>query len=189
MIVNPEIIDAFVHGDHEAFRKIFYLAYPKVRAFIRGFIKDVDDVEEVTQLIFIRLWNKRMAFSQVRCFDAYLFTLAKYTLFNYMATENAMAKLEESDTEKACNEQTPHDELVAKDLQLLIDMVVDGMPPQRKLIYRLSRVKGLSNDEIAQTLNLQKKTVENHLNLALREIRQALSLYVLCFLMISGWGQ
>lgn len=188
MIVNPEVIDAFVRGDHGAFRQIFYLAYPKVRAFIGGFIKDVDDVEEVTQLVFIKLWNKRMVFSQVRCFDAYLLTIAKHTLFNYMATENAMVSLEEKEVEKA-NEQTPHDELVAKDLQLLIDMIVDGMPPQRKLVYHLSRIKGLSNDEIAQKLNLQKKTVENHLNLALGEIRKALSFHILFFLMFPDWGQ
>lgn len=138
-------------------------------------------MEEVTQLVFIRLWNKRMLFSQVRCFDAYLFTLAKYTLFNYIATENAMMRLEECEIENVYNEQTPHDELVAKDLQLFIDMIVDNMPPQRKLIYQLSRIKGLSNGEIAKTLNLQKKTIKNHLNLALREIREILFSYVLCF--------
>ena len=35
------------------------------------------------------------------------------------------------------------DKLIAKDLQLLIDMVVNEMPPKRKMIYKLSRIKGV----------------------------------------------
>ena len=75
---------------------------------------------------------------------------------------------------------SPHEDLIAKDLQLLIDMVVETMPPQRKLIYQLSREVGLSNPEIAEKLQLSKKTVENHLNLALKELRKVL----LCLLMV-----
>lgn len=69
---------------------------------------------------------------------------------------------------------SPLDDLVAKDMQLLIDMVVEGMPSQRKMIYKLSREEGLSNAEIAEKLQISKKTVENHLTLALRELRNAL---------------
>ena len=83
--------------------------------------------------------------------------------------------------EKPFEEETydsPDEDLIAKDLQLLIDMVVENMPPQRKLIYQLSREAGLSNAEIAEKLELSKKTVENHLNLALKELRKIL-LYLL----------
>ena len=36
---------------------------------------------------------------------------------------------------------------VKKNLQLLIDMVVNEMPPKRKMIYKLSRIKGLVTRE------------------------------------------
>ena len=35
-------------------------------------------------------------------------------------------------------------------MQLLIDMVVNEMPPKRKMIYKLSRIKGLSNEQISR---------------------------------------
>lgn len=52
---------------------------------------------------------------------------------------------------------TPYEELVAKDLQLLIDMVVENMPPQRQMIFRLNREAGLTNAEIAEKLQISKK--------------------------------
>ena len=77
------------------------------------------------------------------------------------------------------NATSPLDDVVAKDTQLLIDMVVENMPQQRQMIYRMSREQHLKNDEIAQRLGLQKKTVENHLNLALKEIKKAVYLMIL----------
>ena len=82
------------------------------------------------------------------------------------------------------DEYTPYDKLIAKDLQLLIDMVVNEMPPKRKMIYKLSRIEGLSNEQIAEKLGIQKKTVENHLNIALNELRDALALSILVYLIL-----
>lgn len=80
MIVEPEVVGEFASGSHEAFHKIFKLFYPKVYAFIRGFIKDLDDSEDLTQIVFIKLWNKRAIFHKVHHFDSYLFMLTKYTV-------------------------------------------------------------------------------------------------------------
>lgn len=52
------------------------------------------------------------------------------------------------------------------------------MPARRKEIYILSRERGLSNAEIAKKLDISKKTVENHLNLALKEIRDVLAILI-----------
>jgi len=70
--------------------------------------------------------------------------------------------------------------VVAKDTQVLIDMVVENMPPQRQAVYRMSREQHLTNEEIAACLGIQKKTVENHLNLALKEIKK--TLYMMVFI-------
>ena len=51
-------------------------------------------------------------------------------------------------------------------------------------LYKLSRVKGLSNEQIAEKLGIQKKTVENHLNIALNELRDALALSILVYLIL-----
>lgn len=187
MIVKQEIIEDFVSGSHEAFHEIFKLFYPKVYAFVRGFIKDLDDSEDLTQIVFIKLWDKRAVFCNVHHFDSYLFMLAKYTVFNYIAANKVSRFATEDEIPELSDGFTPHDELTAKDLQLLIDMVVNEMPPKRKMIYQLSRVEGLSNEQIAEKLGIQKKTVENHLNIALNELREALAFSILVYLIVPVW--
>lgn len=49
-----------------------------------------------------------------------------------------------------------------------------NMPPQRRTIYQMSREQFLSNDEIAKTLGLSKRTVEKHISLALATIKKNL---------------
>lgn len=49
------------------------------------------------------------------------------------------------------------------------------MPEKRRQVFLMSRVEGRSNAEIAQLLGITKKTVENHLNAALRELRKLTS--------------
>lgn len=103
---------------------------------------------------------------------------------NYITTKKVSRFTSEDNVPEISDEYTPYDKLIAKDLQLLIDMVVNEMPPKRKMIYKLSRIEGLSNEQIAEKLGIQKKTVENHLNIALNELRDALALSILVYLIL-----
>jgi RNA polymerase sigma-70 factor (ECF subfamily) len=76
---------------------------------------------------------------------------------------------------------TSEEDFIAKELGIFIDAVVERMPAQRKQIYMLSRNEGLSNAEIAARLDTTKRNVESQLSLALKEIRKAISLFLLLF--------
>ena len=64
--------------------------------------------------------------------------------------------------------------------QLVLDEI-DRMPAQRREVFRLSRIEGLTNDEIARRLRISKRTVEGHLNAALRTLRVKVGKFV-CWL-------
>lgn len=179
MEIDKEVILLMSQGDERAYRTMFHKFYPKVHRFVFMLLKNMDDADDVCQIIFEKIWNKRQKFVEIKDFDSYLFILSKYTVINYISTKCVIPIDIDSLSDRFANETSPHDEVVAKDTQLLIDMVVENMPPQRQAVYRMSREQCLKNDEIAQQLGLQKKTVENHLNLALKEIKKALYLIIL----------
>ena len=62
----------------------------------------------------------------------------------------------------------------AEDLELLIVMSIEK-------IFKMSRFEHLSNDEIAQQLNISKRTVESHISQAMSDLRKLLVLYVITF--------
>lgn len=169
-------------GDESAFGQLFMAYYPKVRYFIYGFLKSNEEAEDLTQEVFLKLWTYRARFAGVATFGAYLYTLAKNTTFTYI--ESKHIRMDGFNEQPIADEasHTSHEELVAKDLQLFIDMIVDAMPTQRRIVYQLSRKEGLTSEEISNQLQITKKTVENHLNAALKELRKAILLVqLLCF--------
>ena len=171
MEIEKETILLMSKGDKKAYETMFRRFYPKVHRFVAMLLKNEDDADDVSQLIFLKVWNKREKFADIQNFDSYLFILAKYTVINYISSKHIIPIDIDSLPDRYANESSPHDDVVAKDTQLLIDMVVESMPQQRQMIYRMSREQHLKNEEIAQRLGIQKKTVENHLNLALKEIK------------------
>lgn len=61
--------------------------------------------------------------------------------------------------------------IIYKDYKSILEGLLEELPPRQKEIFLLSRIKGLSHDEIADRLNISRKTVRNHLFLALKHIR------------------
>ena len=163
-------------GSRKAFQEIFMRYYPKVRYFVLGLVKSEEDAEDLAQDIFAKLWTNRAAFAEVRNLGVYLFVLSRNMTYNYIEARQLRQKWLYDRPFEEKDEHSPYEDLIAKDLTLLVELVVEGFPPQRKTIYKLSREAGLSNAEIAEKLGLQKKTVENHLNLALKELRKVLLL-------------
>lgn len=178
MVDEKYLIQQFTRGSHEAFRGLFMRYHLKIYHFIKGLVKSESDAEDLTQEVFLKLWTHRARFTEIESFSSYLYVLAKHTTFNYIESKQIRQEKQDKYPIDDRQEDTPHDELVAKDLQLLIDMVVDSMPQQRKRVYHLSRNLGLSNAEIAEKLQLTKKTVENHLNIALKELKNAILIFI-----------
>lgn len=182
-----QLLNSIAAGDEQAYKTLFYMYYPRVRAFALGMLKNVDDADDLAQMVMMKVWLKRELFSGVDNFDSYMFRLTKNSVLNFIASRQAVfAELSDdvADNRATAASYNPEAQLEARDAGVMIDVVVGKMPPQRQAVYRLSRVQQLSNDEIAAKLGITRKTVENHLNLALNDIRKALKMLI--FLIIAN---
>jgi len=75
--------------------------------------------------------------------------------------------------------QNLENELIYADLKSNIDKVIDALPAQRKKVFTLGNVEGLSNKDVAEIMNLSVRTVEVHKSLALQTIRKELKKFML----------
>lgn len=177
-----------IQRDNEyAFKQLYQEYYAKVVTFIAGIIKKREIARDLAQDVFVNLWLNRKTLDVSRNLQNYLFVASRHAAINYLKKELSVTSepIEAMHTDIG-SDITVEDTLFAKEIRLLIEMIVSEMPAQRQRIYRMSREEGMSNEEIAGRLGISKRSVENQVSLALKEIRQAVTAYVIfLFCMLS----
>lgn len=171
-------------GDVQAFDRLFLHYYPRMKGFISGLLQNEEEAEDICQDIFVSMWQNRERLANIRNLNAYLFRAAKNAVFRHIDRALLFRDYRQQ-TEQAFSVRSSRceqeEELYVRELEFLISVAVEKMPPQRKQIYKMSRIEGLCNDEIAARLSINKRTVENHLTLALAAIRKVTVFFFLLF--------
>ncbi len=167
-------------GSRTAFDWLFIRYQPKVVAFLKACTGDEEQARDIAQDIFFNIWKDRAKLSEVRSFEGYLFQMARFSVYNYYDHLDVVKKyVEEGKTRSEVTDAGPEEKLKERQIRARIAETVRSMPQRRREIFVMSRWGGYSNDEIAERLNISKRTVENHLTAAQSVLRRTLK-YLLC---------
>ena len=167
-----EDLARFEEGDERAFSKIFDLYYDLIFQKVFRFCQCKEEAEEITQEAFIQLFIHRNKIKDCDGFFPYLYIIAKRLAISFYRKKIVR---QEYQAEWKKNWQE-HDEpievaLDGKYLKGILSKVLEELPPQQQLIYRMNKLEGCSYQEIAEKAGLSKNTVRNHLSLASKFIR------------------
>jgi RNA polymerase sigma-70 factor (ECF subfamily) len=183
---DDELLEGLKKNNNKAFELLYKRYSEKLYYFSIGYLKSKEDAEGLVQDIFAKIWEIRKTIKPGQSFSSFLFTIAKNSIFN-----KHRKKLNENTYKEHLRnyfddiyDKTENDIILA-DMKSRIDKKVEELPPQRKLIYQLSREEGLSYKEIAEKLNISEKTIETHIRLALKTLRAALSNEIMFPLLLS----
>ena len=167
-------------GSRTAFDWLFIRYQPKVVAFLKACTGDEEQARDIAQDIFFNIWKDCAKLSEVRSFEGYLFQMARFSVYNYYDHLDVVKKyVEEGKTRSEVTDAGPEEKLKERQIRARIAETVRSMPQRRREIFVMSRWGGYSNDEIAERLNISKRTVENHLTAAQSVLRRTLK-YLLC---------
>ena len=176
---EKQLLKAISEGDEKAFKTFFLYYYPRIKGFINGLLQSQEEAEDLSQDIFLTLWNNRSSLHTINNLKPYLFRISKNAVYRHIERTLLFKETEKHSPPQESNETD--DTIHLKELELLVTMVVEKMPPQRQKIYKMSRESGINNEEIARELSINKRTVENHLSQALTDIRKALFITFILF--------
>lgn len=168
------------------FEALFRQYYPKIKAFIARIIKQEEAAEDLSQDIFVKLWDRpELIEKRIRDFDAYLFRMAKNRAYNYIEQRyirnNHAARVTAAADAAAPTGNEVFDYVILRETEMILQIALQQMPPQRRRVFTMSRMEGLSNQQIADRLRLSKRTVDTHLSLALSELKKIA--FVILFLL------
>lgn len=177
---DRKYVKELAKGSREAFESL-YLRYSfLVERFVFSLVKDREATDDITQNIFMNIWDRRKNLDKDLVFRSYLYTSARNAVYDWFRRSD---KFEKVGLEDASGVVGPDLSKVLEDEELLtlVNLAVCKMPEKRKQIFLLSRVKGLKNKEIAEQLGVSLKTVEYHMAKALEELRKLSYLILLFF--------
>ncbi len=170
--IERELIKNLCEGDAEAFKVLYEKHAPRLKAFCHRFHFTDQESFDIIQDTFAKIWEKRATIDPGHSFGAFLITISKNMIYNRL--RHAVYKKKYIHELTYLNRNSNEGERNEKDLQRLIDKTVDELPGKCRQIYQMSRIKGLTNTEIAEKLQISRSTVENQINKALKTIKQSL---------------
>lgn len=165
-------------GDIRAFEDLFHAYYGRLCDYANTLVKSDEMAEEVVQELFYSLWKNRGTLVMINKIDSYLYRAARNNALMLLRKKKPDRLPDDADLRHAGpKEEDPSEILQTKELEEVIEKCIAGLPTQSKKIYGMSRDESMKYREIAEALNISEKTVEGHMNRALRSLKEAVDTY------------
>lgn len=173
---DEELLALIARGDEGAFNNLFERYRQPLYYFLLRHTKSPEIAEELVIDIFMKLWTGRELAVRIQQPAAFLYKVGYHKAMSFLRTTARHAELNKLYVQRAGSAEAPvpDDIVIHNELKQLILQAVNQLPPQRKLIYQLSREEGLSHDQIAEALHISRNTVSNSITTATRSIAQYL---------------
>jgi len=158
--------------DAKRFKELYENYWSRLFSYCYHHTQDREQAMDLVQDIFFNLW-KRHETLQIDEIENYLFKSAVFEVADYFRSKQVRAK-RLSLLEKTQEEYHQSSEIISKDLENLVNKLVQQLPERCREVYQKSRSLGLSHREISQELGISENTVKVHIHTALAYLREQL---------------
>jgi RNA polymerase sigma-70 factor (family 1) len=181
------LISRLQRGDEAAYEMLFKEYYRMLTVFANRYLNDFETAREIVQDLFVHLYEKRESLDINSSLKSYLFRSTHNRCINYINAQKIRAKYAEhvnmtTDTKENTLEQEVH----RTELENALYLAISELPPRCRSIFRMNRFDGLSNSEIADKLNLSRRTVETQISKALKILRTKMQPYMAILVLLAG---
>jgi RNA polymerase sigma-70 factor (ECF subfamily) len=132
----------------------------------------VPDSEEITQEVFVRLWNMRESVDPERNFGALAFTIARRIAIDmYRQRGHLKVVVPDEPEDGVSGDRSPQEILEEREEALLLDIAIESMPSRQREVFSMYYYQNLSPKEIATRTGLSYDNVRRQIYNAKRDLR------------------
>ena len=172
------------HSDHVAYKLLYNRLWETCYRKAYALVGDKAVAQDIAQDIWISLWERRETIQNDHI-EGYLANAVRYKAYNEFRSVKHRQSLINEFNQQALEipKTNPTDDLInLKTTRKRIDAIIETLPKKCRKVFIMSRYEGLRNEEIAQKLNISKRTVETHISNALKALRDKLPVGLLILL-------
>lgn len=171
-IEDRSLLELVMKGNELAFSQLYERYWDSL--FIAAFkvLKDEESSKDIVQEIFLGIWESE-TLDTIQNVPGYLHKMVRYKVL--MLLRRGRVAERHLQTIPAPVANTTDDILSFQELSETIESAIDKLPQKCGEVFRMSRIDHLSNQEIADRLNISVRTVETHISNALRYLRSSMT--------------
>ncbi len=169
---DKQLVARVKKGDNRAFDLLVLKYQHKVQAIISRYIKDFDEVNDVTQEAFLKAYRAMGKFRGDSQFYTWLYRIAVNTAKNYLVSRGRRPPASDVDigdaeyysgSESLKDEGSPEQLLFRDELKAVVDNAIGRLPQDLRTAVTLREFDGLSYDEIAEVMECPVGTVRSRI--------------------------
>ncbi|ERJ58998.1 RNA polymerase sigma factor [Sphingobacterium paucimobilis] len=169
---DKELAILLSQDDQAAFRHIFEKWHKKLYHFCIRYLHNAEQSEEAVHDTLIKLWTTRHKLDPNQSLEGLLYTICKRLCLNRIREASRFSAAAEELWINYLDQSNSTEEFLnLVELQKFTDQAVQKLTKQQQLVFKMSRYEGLSQQEIAEKLNISKETVKKHSAEALKSLR------------------
>ncbi|MGB4400298.1 MAG: sigma-70 family RNA polymerase sigma factor [Daejeonella sp.] len=165
-------------GSKPAFDELFERYWRDVLDEAYKRIGDQDQAKDIAQEVFISMWTRGTE-SRIENLPAWLYTVTKNHVYKAIQKQELFVPIPDLLYELEGNHESADAEVLGKEIMRTYEVLLDSLPDQQRLIFKMRYQEDLRPDEIALKLQLSPKTIRNHLGRAILKLKTAFLLFIL----------
>jgi RNA polymerase sigma-70 factor (ECF subfamily) len=186
-ITDEQLLDRLRAGDASALDVLFRRHYVDLCRVANRYVRNESQAEDLIQELFASVWEKRESLpDDLSSVGSYLRRAARNRSLNFLRDQNRIPVNDGEIPESISAGSLASDALEQDDLRQRINGAINRLPERCRLVFTMSKIDDMSNREIAESLEISPKTVENQMTRAYRFLREWLAIGLLIGLSVSA---
>lgn len=168
---NEQLLEKLRLGNTAAFQELYVRMRSKVIGFSFKFLRSQEEAKELTQEVFVKLWENREKIEPSKSIESLLFVMVRYSMLDAWKRKLRHDNFLETQKRAEIHHDSTAQYIDYQECHAILTRSIETLPQQAQKVYRLSREEGLSHQEIADQLQISTNTVSNHIKKSMRQIR------------------
>lgn len=175
-----------LRDDEQAFAILFNEFYPALCVFSNRIVYNIEVSKDIVQDSFFTIWRNRKSIEIESSFRNFLITTVRNASLDFVRRKKLSNTYIENSKHKYINKTPPSPEEVytLNELEQMIGDALMNLPDNIRSAFEMSRFKGMTYNQIADSMSLSSKTIESYISKALSMLRDELKDYLSIFLFL-----